>query len=185
MDAEVVDGEASPSPPTGHPVPAPQPQPAPVPQPQPAPTPAGDCVSSGPEYYAQARASLAADCELYSFCRRVPVGGGGSSPAPPPAGACVSNDPSIDYTVACKALEASCELYSFCKRGPSLMQSAAHAAQRKRLRRSLHRVLLQQGSELHHDVEWDAIESEMGSELHDVEWEAIESEMARLASGEL
>merc|ERR1711972_922700 len=83
--------------PQPQPVPAPQPQPvpAPQPQPQPAPPPVGDCVSSGPEYYAQACASLAADCELYSFCRRVPVGGGGGgggSPAPPPpAGACISN----------------------------------------------------------------------------------------------
>merc|ERR1712087_973832 len=113
-------------------------------------------------------ASLAADCELYSFCRRVPVGGGGgggSSPEPL-AGACISNDPVVDYTAACEALEASCELYSFCKRGPSLIQSAEHASQRKRLRRSLHRVLLQQGSELQHrasedDVERDAIGLEM------------------------
>merc|ERR1712060_835267 len=123
-------------------------------------------------------ASLAADCELYSFCRRVPVGGGGgggSSPAPPPAGACVSNDPSIDYTAACKALEASCELYSFCKRSPSLMQSATHAAQRKRLRRSLHRVLLQQGSELQHGASAD----------EDEELDAIELETARPGSSEL
>merc|ERR1712203_55908 len=115
---------------------------------------------------AQACASLAADCELYSFCRRVPVGGGGSPAPPPPAGACISNDPAIDYTVACKALEANCELYSFCTRGPSLMQSAENAAQHKRLRRSLHRVLLQQGSELQHraateGAELDAIELEM------------------------
>merc|ERR1712190_245029 len=117
--------------------------------------------------------------ELYSFCRRVPVGGGGggggSSPAPPPAGACVSNDPSIDYTVACKALEASCELYSFCKRGPSLMQSATHAAQRKRLRRSSQRVLLQQGSELQHSASAD----------EDEELDAIELETARPGSSEL
>jgi len=161
--------------PQPQPLPAPQPQPAPMPQP--APIPAGDCVSSGPEYYAQACASLAADCELYSFCRRVPVGGGGgSSPAPPPAGACVSNDPAIDYTAACKALEASCELYSFCKRDPSLMQSAAHAAQRKRLRRSSHRVLLQQGSELQYGASADEDDEEL---------DAIELETARPGSSEL
>merc|ERR1719296_485110 len=139
--------------PQPQPAPAPQPQPAPAPrpvgprpQPAPVPPPAGDCVSSGPEYYAATCASLAANCELYSsICKRVSGGGsgGGASPKPsPPAGACVSNDPAIDYTIACKALEASCEQHSFCKRAPSLAQSA----QPKRLRRSLHRVLLQQGS---------------------------------------
>merc|ERR1712039_278535 len=102
-----------------------------------------------------------------------PRGGGGSSPAtpfpPPPAGACISNDPAIDYTVACKALEASCELYSFCQREPSLTQSAAHAAQRKRFRRPSHRMLLQRGSELQYGAPADDVEEE--------EEEAVELEM--------
>jgi len=157
------------------PVPAPQPQPEPVPQPQPQPQPApalptppaGDCVSSGDASYTLACASLAANCELFSFCRRAASGGGAPAPPPPSAGACVSSDPVIDYSAACKVLEA-CEQYSFCKRAPSLGQlSVAHSTGVNKLRHrsmSHNRVLLQQGAIVQQgapaDTErWGGIES--------------------------
>merc|ERR1712048_6253 len=87
--------------------------------------------------------------EQFNFCKRVPVGG--STPTTtPPTGACVSNDPNIDYSITCKALEATCEQFSFCKCASYLSQSSAmHSApvrQLRRLRRSTHHVLIQQGS---------------------------------------
>merc|ERR1712187_349396 len=127
------------------PAPAPtQPTLSPQPQPPPAPVPAGDCVSRDGAAFAMACAQLAATCDLYSFCKRVPAG---DSLAPQPAtGACVSNDPSIDHSAACQALEASCELHSFCKRAPALAQGSGMASARPRQNlRHVHRVLLQQG----------------------------------------
>merc|ERR1712151_750370 len=91
---------ASPAPSTSlQPIPAPSPaptspqlQPTPAPQqPQPAPAPSGDCVSSGPAYYAAACAALAATCEQYSFCRRTPAGAG-TAATTERMGACISND---------------------------------------------------------------------------------------------
>merc|ERR1712061_414262 len=110
----------------------------------PAPIPAGDCVSRDSAAFAMACAQLAATCDLYSFCKRVPAGG---SPAPQPAkGACVSNHPSIDHSVACQALEAGCELHSFCKRAPALAQGSGMASARPHQNlRHVHRVLLKQG----------------------------------------
>lgn len=157
------------APATAPPQPAPQPQPAPpapLLAPTPAPAAAGDCVSGGPEYYAAACAALAATCEQYSFCKRVPAGGGAPG-ASPPAGTCVSNDPSIDYTAACQALEATCELHSFCRRASSLAQlsSATRSApqadrQSRRLRKTKHHVLLQQGSMMQPGVFADDDESD-------------------------
>merc|ERR1712151_1438853 len=114
-------------------------------------SPVGDCVSSGPDYYMAACASLAASCELYSFCKRVPAGGAAPAPVPPPVGACISNDPVVDYSAACAALQANCEQYAFCRRSSSLVQAAEAPAEppairHPRLRRAVHRVLLQQRS---------------------------------------
>jgi len=124
------------------PAPAPSvPAPAPyVPAPAPGPSPsAGDCVSSGPAYYAAACQALAATCEQQSFCRRASPGA--SSPAPTPAGgACVSSGPSY-YDAACQALAATCEQYSFCKRA-SLTQTSS--LRQVRLRTAAGHVLLQQ-----------------------------------------
>merc|ERR1712151_481192 len=145
---------ASPAPSTSlQPIPAPSPAPTspqlqytPAPeQPQPAPAPSGDCVSSGPAYYAVACAALAASCEQYSFCKRGSAGSGTPSTVSA-LGACVSNDPNIDYSVTCRALEATCEQFSFCKRASSLIQAPAmHSGPARRVRR-LRRghVLLQQ-----------------------------------------
>jgi len=142
-----------------------------------APAPSGDCVSSGPAYYTAACAALAATCEQYSFCKRVPAGS--STPATVlSTGACVSNDPNIDYSAACKALEATCEQFSFCKRVSSLSQSSSiHSTPVRRLRwrRSSDHALFQQGGIMQDtaaDAEEDDIEytgeDRLGSEASTV-----------------
>jgi len=139
--------QAAPVPPLPSPTPARVPVPPPLPVLVPAPAPSGDCVPSGPAYYAAACKALVTTCEQHSFCKRVPAGS--STPATiSPTGDCVSNDPNIDYSAACKTLEATCEQFSFCKRVSSLAQSSAVRSvpvRLRRLRRSTDHVLIQQG----------------------------------------
>merc|ERR1712176_101980 len=122
---------------------SPEPVSQPAPQPQAAAPSEGDCVSSGPSYYAATCASVAANCELYStICKRVPGSGAAPTPAPAAASCIAANDPV--YSAACEALAANCEQYSFCKRASSLAQTSAK--RQIRLRRLAGNALLQQSS---------------------------------------